>query len=167
MASIYDEWIGKITALREEMQEYAQVAAILERESESDEDMILAELQDIKQRINTSSGILTDREKTAFFFVVTPEEMIIIDTLKAAELFAKYKVPISGYIVNRVIPPELASQDIPDYLKNRIEMQKEFLQKIDDTFGEDVITSVQEFERDITGLEMIGKVADALFGGEA
>ncbi len=165
MASVYDEWIDKITALREEMQEYSQVAAVLERQKETEEDMILAELQDIKARINTSSSILTDREKTAFFFVVTPEEMTIIDTLKAAKLFAKYQVPISGYIVNRVIPPELAKQDIPEYLRNRIKMQERFLAKIDETFGEEVLTSVPEFERDITGLDMIGKVADALFGG--
>jgi len=167
MASVYDQWIDKITSLREEMQEYAQVAAVLERKKESEEDQILAELQYIKQRINTSSSILTDREKTAFFFVVTPEEMIIIDTLKAATLFAKYQVPISGYIVNRVIPPELADQDIPEYLHHRIEMQKRYLGQIDDTFGADVLTRVQEFERDITGLDMIDKVADALFGGEA
>jgi arsenite-transporting ATPase len=167
MASIYDEWIGKITSLREEMQEYSQVAAILERQKVTEEDKILTELLDIKKRINTSSGILTDREKTAFFFVVTPEEMIILDTLKAAELFAKYQVPISGYIVNRVIPPELAQQDIPAYLRNRIEMQERYLGKIDETFRNEVLAQVPEFERDITGLEMIGKVADALFGGEA
>ena len=79
MASIYDEWIRKVTSLREEMQEYSQVAAILERKKQTEEDQILAELQYIKGRINTSSSILTDREKTAFFFVVTPEEMIILD----------------------------------------------------------------------------------------
>jgi arsenite-transporting ATPase len=167
MASVYDEWIGKITSLREEMEEYAQVAAMLERKKETEEDQILTELQYIKERINTSSSILTDREKTAFFFVITPEEMIILDTLKAAELFAKYDVPISGYIVNRVIPPELAQQDIPEYLRNRIEMQEKYIGRIGDTFGDEVLASVQEFERDITGLEMIGKVADALFGGEA
>ncbi len=167
MASVYDDWISKITSLREEMQEYAQVAAILERDKETEEDKILAELQYIKQRINTSSSILTDSEKTAFFFVITPEEMIILDTLKAAKLFAKYQVPISGYIVNRIIPAELAQQDIPEYLRNRIEMQEKYVKRIDETFGNEVLTSVREFERDITGLEMIGKVADALFGGEA
>ena len=167
MASVYDQWIDKITSLREEMAEYSQVAAMLERKKETEEDQILTELQYIKERINTSSSILTDREKTAFFFVITPEEMIILDTLKAAKLFAKYDVPISGYIVNRVIPPELAQQNIPEYLRNRIEMQEKYIEKIGDTFGDEVLTSVQEFDRDITGLEMIGKVADVLFGGEA
>ena len=167
MASIYDEWIRKVTALRQEMQEYSQVAAILERKKETEEDQILGELQYIKGRINTSSSILTDREKTAFFFVVTPEEMIILDTQKAAKLFAKYQVPISGYLVNRVIPPELARQQIPEYLRRRIEMQERYLKQIGDTFGSEVLASVPEFERDITGLEMIGRVADALFGGSS
>jgi arsenite-transporting ATPase len=167
MASIYDEWIGKVTSLREEMKEYSQVAAILERKKDSEEDLILGELRYIKQRINTSSSILTDREKTAFFFVVTPEEMIILDTLKAAKLFAKYQVPISGYIVNRVIPPELAGQEIPEYLQRRIEMQTKYLDEIDRTFGAQVLTRVPEFERDITGLEMIGRVSESLFGGAA
>jgi arsenite-transporting ATPase len=93
--------------------------------------------------------------------------MIILDTLKAAKLFARYQVPISGYIVNRVIPPELAEQEIPEYLRHRIEMQRRYLKQIDETFGNEVLVRVPEFERDITGLEMISRVADALFGGEA
>jgi arsenite-transporting ATPase len=164
MASIYDEWIDKITGLRSEMEEYAKVASVMQRSKDTEEDMILKELQYIKQRINTSSGILTDKQKTAFFFVLVPEEMIILDTQKAASLFAKY-VPLSGYIVNRVIPPELAQQNIPDYLRNRMNMQKGYLDKIDQIFGNEVLTRVPEFERDITGLEMIEKVADAMFGG--
>ena len=97
----------------------------MQRNKESEEDQILKELQYIKHRINTSSSILTDKEKTAFFFVLIPEEMIILDTKKAAGLFAKFDVPLAGYIVNRVIPAELADQDIPDYLRNRLEMQNE------------------------------------------
>lgn len=164
MASVYDQWIDKITALREEMAEYDKVAAVLNREKESEEDKILKELQYIKHRINTSSGILTDRQKTAFFFVIIPEEMIILDTQKAAGLFSKFNVPIAGYIVNRVIPEELAHQNIPEYLKNRLEMQKTHLQKIEQMFGNQIQARIPEFERDITGLPMIERMAEALFG---
>jgi len=166
MASVYDQWIDKITGLREEMAEYEKVAAVMKRDKESDEDKILKELQYIKHRINASSSILTDKEKTAFYFVLVPEEMIILDTQKAAVLFAKYDVPLSGYVVNRVIPPELADGNIPDYLRNRMEMQKKYMAKIEQTFGSEVLTNVPEFERDITGLPMIEKVANALFEGE-
>ncbi len=166
MASVYDEWIDKITGLREEMQEYAQVASVMKHEKESEEDKILGELQDIKRRINTSSGILTNREKTAFFFVLIPEQMIILDTQKAAGLFAKYNVPLSGYVVNRVIPKELGQQNIPDYLRNRLQMQKGHLETIEKTFGSEVRAHVPEFESDITGLPMIERMAAVLFGDE-
>jgi len=165
MASVYDQWIDKITALRAEMEEYSQVAAVMQRKKETEEDAILRELQYIKKRINTSSGILTDRHKTGFFFVIIPEEMIILDTKKAAGLFAKYDVPLCGYIVNRVIPESLAQQEIPDYLRNRLAMQKRHLDTIRQELGADVMTYVPEFERDITGLPMIEQMADTLFGG--
>jgi len=165
MASVYDQWISKITKLREEMQEYAQVAALLRRDEELEEDKILAELQDIRYRINTSSSILTDKEKTAFFFVLVPEEMIILDTVKAAGLFARFQVPISGYIVNRVIPTELEQQQIPEYLRHRIQMQRKYLEEIRLRFGNQVLAYIPEFERDITGLEMIRRMAEAMFGG--
>lgn len=167
MASVYDQWIEKITKLREDMQEYSKVAAIMERKKETEEDQILRELQDIRYRISTSSGILTDREKTAFFFVLIPEEMVILDTQKAAGLFAKFEVPLCGYVVNRVIPPELATQQIPEYLRNRIEMQKKYLAEIDQIFGKGVLAHIPEFERDVTGLEMIRRMSEVMFGGAA
>jgi arsenite-transporting ATPase len=129
--------------------------------------MILKELLDIKYRINTSSSILTDKKKTAFFFVIIPEEMALIDTLKATELFARYQVPLSGYVVNRVIPPELGQQKIPEYLRNRLEMQEGHLKRIHEFFGEEVLAQIPEFERDVTGLPMIEKMAEAMFGSTA
>lgn len=164
MGSVYDEWINKITKLREEMAEYAQVAAVMQRRKETEEDEILRELLYIKQRINTSSSILTDRQKTGFFFVIIPEEMAILDTRKAAGLFARYDVPLCGYVVNRVIPESLANQAIPDYLRHRLEMQRGHLSRIRQEFGREVLAEIPEFERDITGLGMIERMAQAMFG---
>jgi arsenite-transporting ATPase len=164
MAKVYDEWIGKITNLREQMREYEEVAARMKRQKEVDEDVILGELQYIRNRINSASRILTDRERTAFFFVVIPEQMILMDTRKAAGLFEKFDVPIGGYIVNRVIPEELAKEEIPAYLRNRIEMQRHDLEEIRRTLGTGVLGYVPELERDVTGLAMIERVAGLLYG---
>ena len=164
MAKVYDEWIGKITQLREEMREYEEVAARMKRQKEVDEDEILRELQYIRTRINSASKILTDRTRTAFFFVVTPEQMILIDTKKAAELFAKFDVPIGGYVVNRVLPDELKGQNVPAYLRNRMEMQTGQLEEIRRTLGPQIVGYVPELERDVTGLPMIERVAELLYG---
>src|SRR5881275_597313 len=163
MAKVYDEWINKITKLREDMRQYDQVAATMRREDTVQEDQILSELTYIKERINASSRILTDKARTAFFFVVVPEEMILLDTKKAAELFAKFDVPLSGYIVNRVLPADLGAGTIPPYLRNRIAMQQKYMGVIKESFGGDIRAYVPEMERDITGLPMIERLARRLF----
>jgi arsenite-transporting ATPase len=164
MAKVYDEWISRITRLREEMREYEKVANVMRRTKVLEEDQILNELVYIKDRIGASSRILTDSQKTAFFFVVVPEEMIILDTRKAAELFARFNVPIAGYVVNRVLPEELKQQDLPDYLTNRMAMQARYLADIDRTLGSGVLSRVPELERDVTGLPMIEKLAHIMYG---
>ena len=165
MAKVYDEWINKITKLREEMREYEEMVSRLKREKETEEDQILKELLYIRGRINTSSQILTDKEKTAFFFVVVPEEMIIFDTKKAAELFAKFDVPIAGYVVNRILPESLLQEkNIPPYLRNRMQMQQGYLAKIEEQLGKQVVAQVPEMERDVTGLEMIRRLSEIMYG---
>jgi arsenite-transporting ATPase len=164
MAKVYDEWINKITKLREEMREYETMVARIKRQKEMDEDRILGELQYIKNRINASSSILTDKEKTAFFFVIIPEEMIILDTRKAAELFAKFDVPIAGYVVNRILPESLLRENVPAYLLNRMQMQQAYLAKIEEQFGRQILGLVPELERDVTGLPMIEKLAWIMYG---
>ena len=72
---------------------------------------------------------------------------------------------MSGYIVNRVLPADLMSQDnVPEYLKNRYEMQQRYVQRIDSLFGDEVLAQVPEFERDIAGIDMIERIADVMFG---
>ena len=163
MAKVYDEWINKITKLREDMREYEEMVSRLKRQKETEQDQILNELKYIKGRINASSAILTDKTKTAFFFVIVPEQMIIADTEKAAKLFSQFDVPIVGYVVNRVIPRRLLEQQIPDYLRNRIKMQDGYLGDIRKRFGDRVLASVPELERDVTGLPMIENLARLMY----
>jgi arsenite-transporting ATPase len=44
-------------------------------------------------------------------------------------------------------------------------MQEAALRRIDEQFGGEVLGQIPEFERDITGLEMIERMAEAMFGG--
>ncbi|MBN1276537.1 MAG: TRC40/GET3/ArsA family transport-energizing ATPase [Deltaproteobacteria bacterium] len=163
MASIYDAWLENITHLREQMREYDKAIATMQHEDQIGQDEIYNELMYIKERIGNSSKIMTDTEKTAFFFVVNPEEMTIVDTEKAAQLFSRYNVPLAGYLVNRVIDRSLLEENIPTYLKNRIEMQAKSLKLIDEKFGSSVLSQVPEFDSEIKGLKIIRDLAEVMF----
>jgi arsenite-transporting ATPase len=163
MGDIYDAWLQQITSLREQMRDYDKAIATMQREEVDEQDEIYNELVYIKNRISTSSQILTDAAKTAFFFVLTPEEMIINDTLKAAELFASHRVPLSGYVVNRVIDRELLTCTIPDYLRNRIDMQRSCIDEIQKKFSGKVLANVPEFDSEIKGMDNIRRLAEVMF----
>ncbi len=164
MGSIYDAWLNKITGLREQMREYDKVIATMQSEDEISEDKIYDELVYIKNRIGTASQIMTDPRQTSFYFVLTPEEMIINDTRKAADLFGKFGVPMSGYIVNRVIPVEELTGDLPPYLQNRIQMQAGCIANIRKTFGDAVLGYVPEFDNEVKGMDAIRRMAETMFG---
>jgi anion-transporting ArsA/GET3 family ATPase len=66
--------------------------------------------------------------------------------------------------VNRVLPESLLEQGIPTYLRNRMEMQRGQLAEIDRDFGSSVLARVPELERDVTGMEMIERVAGLMYG---
>ncbi len=163
MAKVYDEWINKVTKLREDMREYEEMVSRLKHEKETEQDQILQELLYIKNRINTSAGILTDKTKTGFFFVVIPEAGVINDTQKATKMFGQFDVPVAGYVVNRVIPHELLDQKIPEYLRRRIDMQDRHMGDLRTAFGDRVLSLVPEMERDVTGLAAIEKLAAVMF----
>ena len=72
--------------------------------------------------------------------------------------------PTGSRIVNRILPAELAGQQLPPYLQNRLQVQDRHLDEIKKTFGGRLVGSVPELERDVTGLPMIEKLAAIMYG---
>ena len=50
MAKVYDEWINRITKLREEMRQHEEMVARIKRQKVTEEDLVLNELLYIKNR---------------------------------------------------------------------------------------------------------------------
>ncbi len=65
MANVYDEWINKITKLRQEMREYEEMVSRLRREKETEQDEILQETALHQKRINTSAESSRTRRRRA------------------------------------------------------------------------------------------------------
>jgi hypothetical protein len=61
-----------------------------------------------------------------------------------------------------MLPPELDRANIPPYLRNRVALQEKYLADIRSDLGNQILAYVPEMERDITGLSMIGRLAERL-----
>jgi arsenite-transporting ATPase len=168
MADILDRWVEKILEVRKKAGEYKETASVLGGSQKGglvQEDLVLGELEYIRGRLDFVSKMVRDRTHTAFFYVLIPELMPILDTRKALEMFKAFEVTVSGVVVNQVYPPTLsAEKGVPDFLKNKITSQQGYVGQISQEFGDLIRGVVPMLDREPKGLEMVGKVADILYG---
>ena len=166
MALMLDAWIDKITDTRKKAEEYREVSRALRGRTEAErEDVILRELTEIREKLDFFKDVLTDSKRTAFFMVLIPEKMAILDTDRALKMFDEMELNLSGIIVNMVYPTELLQrEDLSDFLRYRIEMQQRYMKVIWEKFEPHIRAVVPMYDREPKGLEMIARVAEDLFG---
>jgi len=167
MADILDQWVAKILEVRKKAGEYKEAASVLgaQKGGLAQEDYVLKELEFIRDRLDFVSKMVRDKIHTAFFYVLIPELMPILDTRRALEMFKAFDVTVSGIVVNQVYPPTLKGErGVPEFLKNKITSQQEYLQQITGEFGELIRGVVPMLDREPKGLQMIDKVSGILYG---
>ena len=164
MADILSRWVDKITEARTKVAEYDAVAASL-KGTKATEDLVLKELSGIRAKIKIFTDMITDRQRTAFFMVLIPERMAILDTERALQMFRDLGITLSGLVVNQVYPVEmLDAPGLSDFTRKRIEMQQRYVRQIHQQFGNAVVATVPMFPREPKGLAMIQEVAGYLMG---
>lgn len=152
----------KITEAREKVAEYEAVAASLKGEKAT-EDLVMKELLDIRAKIKTFTDLITDKVRTAFFMVLIPEKMAILDTERALQMFQQLGIAMSGLIINQIYPVELLKKpQLSEFLKNRIMMQQEHLEEIKKKFGPYLVSHLPMYTKEPKGLEMIRMICEDL-----
>jgi arsenite/tail-anchored protein-transporting ATPase len=168
MADILDQWVEKILEIRKKAGEYKETASVIGGSGKGglvQEDLVLNELEYIRGRLDFVSKMVRDKAHTAFFYVLIPELMPVLDTRKALEMFRAFDVTVSGVVVNQVYPLSLTTEaGVPEFLKHKVTSQQEYLKQISGEFGDLIRGVVPMLDREPKGLEMIGKVAAILYG---
>ncbi len=165
MARILDAWIDKMDDTRKKAAEYDTVVTTLEGATAAEsQEAIVEELSEIRKKLDFFSELLSDPKRTAFFMVLIPEKMAILDTKRALEMFEKLNLRLSGVIVNQVYPPELLQRsDVGQFLRSRIKMQQDYMKEVYKEFKELICAVCPMFDREPKGMEMIARVAEHIF----
>jgi arsenite-transporting ATPase len=162
MADILSKWVEKITDARAKVAEYDAVAATLKGEK-GREDEVMNELLDIRNKIKSFTDLITAKKRTAFFMVLIPEQMAILDTERALKMFENLGITMSGLVVNQVYPAELLTKaGTSEYLLNRVRMQQQHMKTIAEKFGDRVKSIVPMFTKEPKGMEMIATASGFL-----
>jgi arsenite-transporting ATPase len=160
MSKVYGLWVEKMLKSREEAQSLRETLSFTKKK---EEDPLMIYLVDFRERIRHARELLTDPEKTAFFFVTLPEALPIAVIRRFIDWFTDFGIPVGGVVVNMVIRPE-EGEAAPDFVRNRIEMQSGYLDEIGRTFDGQVRAVLPLFDSDVRGVAMLDEAAGALFG---
>lgn len=160
MSSVYGMWVNKMMQSREEAKSLRE---LLSYSKKKEKDPLMDYLSSFRERIERAKELLTDEEKTAFFFITLPEALPIAVVKRFIGWFHDFGIPVGGVVVNLVIDKEAVGKDAPDFVLNRIAMQDNYMEEIWRSFP-DVRAIVPLFETEVRGVEMLERTAQALFG---
>jgi arsenite-transporting ATPase len=146
---------------REEAKSLRELLSYSRKKQEKDP--LLEYLLSFQKRMAHAKDLLTDDEKTAFFFVTLPEALPIAVIKRFIAWFHDFGIPVGGVVVNMKIEEAVVGEDSPEFVRNRVKMQGEYMEEIWRSFS-DVRAIVPLFETEVRGVEMLGRTAEAMFG---
>ncbi|HLF81167.1 MAG TPA: ArsA family ATPase [Anaerolineales bacterium] len=160
MSSVYSLWVNKMMESRKE----AQVTRLrLSYSKKQEKDPLMDYLISFRERMGNAKKILTDPERTAFYFVTLPEALPIAVIRRFIGWFRDFGVPVGGVVVNMVIDADQVAKEADEFVRNRVAMQAGYLEQIEKEFNGSVRAVLPLFETEIRGVDMLVRTADLLF----
>ena len=163
MSKVYALWVNKMYKSREEARQMRLSLSFRKKKTEDEQDPLLDYLTTFRDRIEHMRTLLTDKEKSAFFFVTLLESLPIAVIKRFIGWFRDFGIPIGGVVVNEVIDKSEVDENTAEFILNRIAMQEKYRREVVESF-DNVCGEVPLFEREVKGLPMTKRVAEALFG---
>jgi arsenite-transporting ATPase len=161
MSSVYSMWVNKMVKSREEATSLREMLSYSRKKGEKDP--LMDYLLNLRERMAHAKDLLTDPALTSFFFVTLPEALPIAVITRFINWFNEFGIPVGGVVVNMLIDEASVADDAPEFVKNRVKMQANYMDEIWETFDGDVRAIVPLFEKEVRGVEMLRRTADKLF----
>ncbi|MBE3064705.1 MAG: TRC40/GET3/ArsA family transport-energizing ATPase [Spirochaetes bacterium] len=161
MSGVYAMWVNKMVKSREEAVSLKDLLAYSKKKKEKDP--LMEYLVNLRERMGNAKKLLTDEALTSFFFITLPEALPIAVVTRFINWFKDFGIPVGGVIVNMKIDQTSIRAGTPDFVKNRVAMQEEYMRQIDGLFGEKVRAVIPLLETEIRGVSMLERTADLLF----
>lgn len=161
MSSVYSMWVNKMVQSREEATSLKELLSYSKKKKEKDP--LMDYLLNLRERMGRAKQLLTDPQLTSFFFVTLPEALPIAVITRFINWFHEFGIPVGGVVVNMVIDKSSVKPETPDFVKNRVMMQDEYMLEIEKLFGGMVRSVLPLFETEVRGVPMLSRTANLLF----
>jgi arsenite-transporting ATPase len=160
MSKVYSLWVNKMMKSREEARTLRELLSFTKKK---EADPLMEYLVAFRERIGQARVLLTDKEKTAFFFVTLPEALPIAVIKRFIQWFRDFGIPVGGVIVNMLIQRDEVRADSPEFVRNRVAMQDAYMEEIWRDFDGAVRAIIPLFDNEVRGVAGLGRVLPHAF----
>jgi len=162
MSKVYTLWVDKMYKSRQEAAAIRLSLSFRKKKVAEEEDPLMEYLTTFRDRIEHMRVLLTDEEKSAFFFVTLLESLPIAVIRRFIGWFKDFGIPIGGIIINEAIDKSEVGKDSAQFILNRVKMQDKYREEVYKSF-ENVCGEIPLFDNEVRGIDMVKKVTQALF----
>lgn len=159
MSKVYGLWVNKMVKSREEAQTLREALSFSKKK---EDDPLMEYLLSFRGRIEHARELLTDPARTGFFFVTLPEALPIAVIRRFIAWFTDFGIPVGGVVVNQVIQDEPGTV-APEFVLNRMAMQREYLEQIGKDFAGMVRAVLPLYDDEIRGVASLERAGADLF----
>ncbi|PYP72978.1 MAG: arsenic transporter [Gemmatimonadetes bacterium] len=163
MSKVYSLWVNKMLKSREEARSLRELLSFTKKK---EADPLMDYLVSFRERIGQARDLLTDKERTAFFFVTLPEALPIAVIKRFIQWFRDFGIPVGGVVVNMLIQKDQVRADSPEFVRNRVAMQDAYMKEIWRDFDGAVRAVIPLFDDEVRGVSGLARVLPYAFAGE-
>ena len=161
MSKVYSLWVNKMLKSREEARSLRELLSFTKKK---EADPLMDYLVSFRERIGQARDLLTDKERTAFFFVTLPEALPIAVIKRFIQWFRDFGIPVGGVVVNMLIQKDQVRADSPEFVRNRVAMQDAYMKEIWRDFDGAVRAVIPLFDDEVRGVPGLSRVLPYAFG---
>jgi arsenite/tail-anchored protein-transporting ATPase len=164
MSKVYALWVEKMLKSREEARTLREMLSFTKKK---EADPLMDYLVSFRERIGHARELLTDKARTAFFFVTLPEALPIAVIKRFIQWFHDFGIPVGGVVVNMVIRKDQVEQGGPEFVKNRVAMQDAYMEEIWRDFDGAVRAVIPLFDNEVRGVASLKQLLPYAFTGRS
>jgi arsenite/tail-anchored protein-transporting ATPase len=164
MSKVYSLWVNKMMKSRDEARSLRELLSFTKKK---EADPLMDYLVSFRERIGHARDLLTNKDKTAFFFVTLPEALPIAVIKRFINWFHDFGIPVGGVLVNMLIQKDQVHADSPEFVRNRVAMQDAYMKEIWRDFDGAVRAIIPLFDNEVRGLASLRRVLPHAFDATA
>ena len=103
---------------------------------------------------------LLDPSHAAFLLVLNPDRLAVLETIKANDILTRFNVPVTGLVVNRVLPTDADGT----FLDARRRQEAPYLEQIDQIFSRLPRVRVPLLPDEIDDMETLRRLGRIIVG---